>query len=400
MLLYFPQKLGTICLCCFALLSVRLSAQTTNISGVINGYAEVTAFHGCQNQISVDNSAPFSPGDIAYILQMQGANVATANNAGFGAITALNSAGLFERQIVLAVMGNDIYFTTNLVNTYQIAGAVQIVRVPQYTDALVTATLTCPAWNGSTGGVLAFEATGTVTLNANIDVSATGFRGGSNVEACPNGCNWFQNHTNYSYTSTDYRGANKGEGVAGNAPANMQRGRGAWSNGGGGGNDHNAGGGGGSNATAGGQGSRNNEPGTFNCDSSAPGVGGQTLTYTAAHVFLGGGGGAGHGNNSAGAGCNGGGGSSGGGQGGGIALLSAFTFNGNGQSILANGEDALAGIGDGAGGGGAGGTVVLNTAVYAPTAFTISATGGDGGDANAAFQNRCFGPGGGGSGGV
>jgi len=59
----------------------------------------------------------------------------------------------------------------------------QVLRVPHYKNVLVQSggILTAHAWNGGTGGILAFKANGVVTVQAGgtIDVSGEGFRGGS-----------------------------------------------------------------------------------------------------------------------------------------------------------------------------------------------------------------------------
>ncbi|MCK6525533.1 hypothetical protein L6R49_29340, partial [Myxococcota bacterium] len=56
-------------------------------------------------------------------------------------------------------------------------------RVPNYEDVTLSsgATLTSSAWNGSTGGVVAFRASGTVSIDStsSVDVAGLGYRGGS-----------------------------------------------------------------------------------------------------------------------------------------------------------------------------------------------------------------------------
>lgn len=55
-----------------------------------------------------------------------------------------------------------------------------MIKVPNYTDLTVTSagSIVAPAWNGQTGGVVAFRATGTVTINGSISVAGLGYRGG------------------------------------------------------------------------------------------------------------------------------------------------------------------------------------------------------------------------------
>src|SRR5207237_8876582 len=55
----------------------------------------------------------------------------------------------------------------------------QVIRVPQYVSATLTAGLTAAAFNGSTGGVLVFDVDGALNLNsAAVSVSQEGFRAG------------------------------------------------------------------------------------------------------------------------------------------------------------------------------------------------------------------------------
>jgi hypothetical protein len=53
-------------------------------------------------------------------------------------------------------------------------------RIPQFTDVTVASgkTLSAKSWNGKTGGILAFKASGAVNINGSIDVTGDGFRGG------------------------------------------------------------------------------------------------------------------------------------------------------------------------------------------------------------------------------
>ena len=174
-------------------------------------------------------------------------------------------------------------------------------------------------------------------------------------------------------------------------PNTHRAGRGAFANGGGGGNDHNSGGGGGANAGAGGLGGRNDEPATFGCFGDFPGLGGTALAgYPNQRIFMGGGGGAGHSNNGVG---------SNGGNGGGIAFIHAAQIIGNNQYISANGTGADINQGqDGAGGGGAGGTIYLFAQSLTGN-LSLYAHGAKGCDVDNQNSDRCFGPGGGGGGG-
>ncbi len=227
--------------------ALHLSAQT-QLSGVINHYAAVTAIDTCTFTLTVDDASDFSAGQYLLVIQMQGAVINTSNSAAFGDITDYRSSGRFERARIAAVTGNAIVLEKALYHDYQVDGKVQVVSWPIYQQAIVTGELTAAPWNGTTGGVLAFEvgANGSLVFNADIDVSGKGFRGGVADINDGNDCSWLVNVSAYSYGLNNWRGAAKGEGIAAFLPG-QEAGRGAQANGGGGGNDHNSGGGGGAN---------------------------------------------------------------------------------------------------------------------------------------------------------
>ena len=364
-------------------------SQSTNISGIINTYTSVSGFSG--DTINVSSSAGFSVDDKLLIIQMQGATIDESNTASFGDITSINDAGNYEFSTICDVLNATTIIVRGIQRTYDPSGIVQVVQVPVYDQAVITGVLTAPAWNGSTGGVLAFECTGTLTMNNSIDLHGAGFRGGSTTVSAYS-CAWFSDPTDYYYDITFGAGAMKGEGVALYIP-NKSGGRGAQANGGGGGNDHNSGGGGGGNASAGGQGGERIRPSTFTCRGIAPGQGGKSNTYSNAvnKIFLGGGGGSGHENNPATA--------TAGGNGGGIVIINADTIIGNGNTINVEGATVLANSQDGAGGAGAGGTVLLDVSTYIGT-LAVNVSGGNGGNVANVGTSNCNGPGGGGGGGV
>ncbi len=368
------------------IIPLAIQAQTP-VSGIINRYAAVSAINYCSAALTVSDPGAFSAGDHVLLIQMQGAEINTSNNANFGTITQLNAAGLYEWATIQEVTGNEVRLQFALVNTYNVNGGLQLVYVPKYENALITGTLTAPAWNGLTGGVLALEVMFSLDFQADVDMSGKGFRGGLvNIDAT-NNCSWLTPQSGYTYSLNNWRAAAKGEGIAAFTPG-AEAGRGPQANGGGGGNDHNAGGGGGGHLAAGGRGGNNEEPTTFGCSGNFPGLGGRAITSSDQRIFMGGGGGAGHENNDLG---------SSGGNGGGIVFIKAPFVQGNGHVVRANGADAGNSLSDGAGGGGAGGTIIMPALSVLNLSF--EAKGGKGGDADNGNAARCMGPGGGGAGG-
>lgn len=254
------------------------SITTTTI---VNIYTPLTANAAVgTNTISVLSVTGFSPGDLIYIIQMQGATVkaniyqfnnqnnALPNDTSFGKITAYNGAGNNEFAEITSVSssGNIITLDCALKDSFGVNGRTQVIRVPRYTSLNLTgsALITCPLWNGSIGGVAVIEVQGNTTIAAaNIDVSGKGFRGGSVLNASGTGAT--NTGSNYGSPSAN-NGAHKGESIAGDTNVYNQNHslvfssttfsttstplticKGNVANGGGGGDANNCGGGGGSN---------------------------------------------------------------------------------------------------------------------------------------------------------
>lgn len=418
-----------------------------SLTGVINTYYPGTATAGAGTTsitlgTATGSGSAIAAGDMVLIMQMQDAAINTSNNSQYGngvsgsGSTNLNNAGVYEYATAvngvpstggtLTVTGAGpggglLYtYTAAAASSSQGARRFQVIRVPNYSTATLTSGLTASAWNGSTGGVLAVNVSGTLTLNnASISVNGLGFRGAAPLYL--NGTSGAAN-TDYLFTApgsyntttlTVATGAHggKGEGIAGtpeyvenvtgvtggvvttgavvNTGQSYAEGyplgsmaRGAPGNAGGGGtdsdpvaNDENSGAGGGANAGSGGQGGN-----SWNTDLSVGGLGGTAFPASTSRVVMGGGGGAGSSNNnndayttpfvsSSGA------------PGGGIVLIRAATITGN-ATITANGYGAFNGTGrDGGGGGGAGGSIVFlwSSATGGPL-VTLTANGGKGGD--------------------
>ncbi|MBP6334929.1 MAG: PKD domain-containing protein [Bacteroidia bacterium] len=410
-----------------------------------NGVAGSTTLNVASSNLSSAGifSSPLSQGDLLFIIQVQGIQISTIDDSTFGSILNIWNCGNHEFvQVASVPNATSITLSCALKKNYDAGGRVQVVRVPRYSSLTIngTGSVTCPAWNGATGGVLAMEVQGNTIINTggNIDVNGKGFRGGALAE---NASWWGVN--NHISPNTDY-GAEKGEGIAGNQTDYDAMGgrysKGAPANGGGGANAHNAGGGGGANAgnvsswtgrgnpdisnatwaaawnleyagfatstsTGGGRGGFTFSGSNQNALTTGPsnaawggdaraeqgGRGGRPLSYATGKIFMGGGGGAGDQNNNAGGV---------GGAGGGIAYLLAYGDVSGGGVIRANGVNGANSNGtDGAGGGGGGGTVLV-PALGNISGISISANAGGGGNQSVSFGTlEAEGPGGGGGGG-
>lgn len=365
----------------------------------------------------------------------------------FGAVTNYYSAGLFQFVEVVSVEGNDKINLKCPLDYSFFVGAHDdcvVIRVPRYDNLTVPSgtSITSPAWNGTTGGVVAVEVDGDLVLNGRIHADARGFRGGvavNNSEAA-GGAGSISNLNDRGYvgSNTSLQGSEKGESIFGsqsyyNLEKNSRYGYGSIANGGGGGGYHNAGGGGGSNvgngayygygvvdrgagnaydpawnlespnlinqpSAGGGRGgysgvSENLDPLTVGPHNNSwgpdyrrisGGVGGHPLAYDVNRIFMGGGGGGGHGNNNFGGD---------GGNGGGVVFVTIYGETTGGGIISANGqngestEGSQPGLlnnsqtgGDGGGGAGGGGAIMLKNSNVLPASVQLQARGGKGGD--------------------
>lgn len=296
----------------------------------------------------------------------------SATNASFAAEDKVlihqsrgTGAGKWERNEIASYTAGTITLANALTNTYT-SGA-QVIVLPEYTNVTVNSgkTWTAKAWNGTVGGILAFLASGTVTISGTISANGTsatsatgasggGFRGGTGLVM--------------AYPSD---GAYSGEGTAGA----QARQRAANGNGGGGGTigatSGSSAGGGGGNGVVGGNGTG------VGSSSGSYGIGGipaGTADLTTM-VFGGGGGG---GNEDTGAWIGGGGGS-----GGGIIFIIGATIAAITGSVTTNGGNGKGGTGvDAGGGGGAGGSILIKAQTAALGATKVTATGGSGGTAS------------------
>lgn len=115
-----------------------------------------------------------------------GAYTLTATNASFAANQIVlihqsrgSNAGTWQRNTIVSYTAGTITLQNALNATYINSGndVAQVLVLKQYTNVTIDAdkTLTVKAWNGTVGGILAFIASGTVTVNGTI--SAKGGNG-------------------------------------------------------------------------------------------------------------------------------------------------------------------------------------------------------------------------------
>ncbi|MBS1947227.1 MAG: T9SS type A sorting domain-containing protein [Bacteroidetes bacterium] len=379
----------------FLLTPVFCTAQTT-----VNIYARVTAISG--STLTISNATAAFPTGQAILMQMKDSVVqtSTGNNSSFGNVDNIRNAGISELVTINSVSGTTITLSGAPKNSYYLSAnsRVQLISYPTLgNNYTLNSSLTATAWDGNIGGVLAFKVTGTLTLNANLVVDGTGYRGGNAGANAPSdySCDPNTYYDNAGGATTTYYGL-KGESI--HVVTNVYTvAKGKMAGGGGGGNLDNAGGGGGGNFTAGGGGGYG-----WTCTSSTNGGGngGADLSnyISSSRFFMGSGGGGGQQNNNVG---------TAGGKGGGIIMISAATVqtkngcSGGSITISANGANAANSGNDGSGGGGAGGTILIQAANYSINngcPVNIQNNGGSGGTVQNAGSHG--GGGGGGRGAV
>jgi hypothetical protein len=430
------------------------NCQTTAIAaGRSSGDCIATAVSATASSgqaiINVTSITGYAAGDEILVVQMSGTGI---GNNEFRTISAVDGGT------------STITVTQILSNTYTTGGGslAQVVRVPNYTSVTIGAsgqarTLTVSAWDGAKGGVLAFRATGTVTVvtGSSIDASGKGFSGGSAPSGGGNGSGGAPgggNGTNGSVGNSGSSGTGLGAGTGGARAGGVGTfgtgAAGAWGGGGGGAGGLGSGGGGGSYGVAGSSGTSasagggNGSAGDFGGAGGGGGAGSTAAVGTAgstygsaslSSIYLGSGGGSGAGGNGGGGGGGGpdttggfgglGGNGGAGGAGGGILFIEANIVT-NGGSIIANGASGSNGNAGGnaggastsnsgsggggggsagtGGGGGSGGSLIVKANTI--SAGTMTASGGSagvtgaGGVGGSMALNGANGAGGGGAG--
>ncbi len=191
-----------------------------NLAGIINTYYPGTAnVNAGATSIPVGTftgaSTQIEAGDLLLVIQMQGADIDSTNTDSYGdgvpgGSTPLRSfqappptgasgnlnnanftAGNYEYVVATgAVAGGSVTIqganAGGLINSYSNAPfgtqgqrTYQVIRIPQYTNATITSGLTASRWDGSTGGVVAYDVANNLSLaGATLDISGRGFRGG------------------------------------------------------------------------------------------------------------------------------------------------------------------------------------------------------------------------------
>jgi len=298
-----------------------------------------------------------------------GAYTLSATNASFAAGQILlihqtqgSDAGLYERNEIVSYTAGTITLLNPLLKTYTTGSQVRVLK--QYSAVTINSgkTYSAKAWNGTTGGILAFLCNGTLTISGSISANggttstitgATGggFRGGNGIRALGANSKAYCGESNLA-VSSQIRTAN--------------------GNGGGGGQVGSSGdssGGGGANGSIGIDGKG------IGSSVNLFGLGGSIYGNASLTTLPFGGGGGGGAQDGSATGDQ----AFGGGAGGGIILIYTNDLATITGSITANGGNGGTGVSpDSSGGGGAGGSILLKFVTGSLGVGLITANGGTG----------------------
>jgi hypothetical protein len=322
------------------------NVTVTSANQVLNVYGEITSASVSVGATSftVDNASLFTIGDDIFIYQVQNGTSTTVGYYEYRTISGVNT-GTNTITVSEGLTNAYVSSTKNASPSY----AAQIVRVQVYDTLTVNsgASITCDAWNGVKGGIVAIKCN-TVAGSGTIHANYKGFRGG---------------HYGTGNNSPGY----VGEGVYGGGSTTLVSGRvtgvtqrtplGGMNTGGSGGEGAShagSGGGGGGHVNAGTEG-RCRYEGHEN-------PGGYAAPISNTQIFFGGGGGGGGDDDGLAS-------NSWGGHGGGIVILlcddiaSTITLESMGENHSSNNASQGAAKGSG----GAGGTIRLSNSTSATT---------------------------------
>lgn len=147
-----------------------VNAECVQGPGTVNQVASPANGNLGANKLTLTNAAGFAAGQEILIHQSQGAG-----------------AGAWEIANVSAVAGNELTLGAALLHKYTSAAGTsnhaQAVIVEKYAtlDVPVGMVLAAPAWNGETGGILALDVAGAMTVEGVVSMAGRGYRGTSHT---------------------------------------------------------------------------------------------------------------------------------------------------------------------------------------------------------------------------
>lgn len=144
-----------------------VDGPSTVLSGTINTYlavATATVAGAAEVEVGSGPGAAIRSGDSLMVIQMTGPGAGTFEYAVAGSSSE-------SGRLVLSGAGPG----GGLMHAYGVDGVAQIVRVPTVGTATLSSDVVAPAWNGSTGAVVALDVVGSVNGPGSIRADAVGF---------------------------------------------------------------------------------------------------------------------------------------------------------------------------------------------------------------------------------
>ena len=175
----------------------------TNISGIINSYHKVIEVIPSKSCVRVDNTTGLSSNNTVMLVQMKGATVSTSNNSSFGSVISMNNAGNYEINSVCSIRDDSVFLFRQILQSYTVSAKVQLVKIPEYSSAIVVDSLKALPWDSATGkgGVLGLIVSDDIILSAPIWASNAGYKGGTNIISGSSCSNFFAAN-DYYYDAT------------------------------------------------------------------------------------------------------------------------------------------------------------------------------------------------------
>ena len=126
--------------------------------------------------VTVAHVTGFADGDLVMLWRAAGYLPAPASGNQSAIDLSMSGVGRYELARVSISGANQLALTAPLQNAFA-ATLTQVVRIPEFNNVIISPSARLVpehAWDGSTGGIVAFFATGAVTVNGGR-VSATGY---------------------------------------------------------------------------------------------------------------------------------------------------------------------------------------------------------------------------------
>lgn len=158
-------------------------APTGGISGLLNGYYPVAATVSSGSTMVMvgaptGNSTPISAGDLLLISRWDAATGPSATDYEYVVAASTDVDGRVRVSGSGPGGGVVADYPVSTDAASPSAGGAQLIRVPTYGDTHLDGTVVGQAWNGSTGGVVAFDVAGTLDLaGGSVDLDGLGSAG-------------------------------------------------------------------------------------------------------------------------------------------------------------------------------------------------------------------------------